>query len=832
MNTTTYWLRLTLHRRWVPLVALTLVVAIASGTVLALAAGARRGGSAWDRFVTEGKAAHALVSPVRVQPDYDKVRALPYVEGVVETPFANLFITDPATNPPVQVVFTSKGPFDDTMEKVFIVEGRSADQTNPGEAVVSERFVRETGRGVGSTITTLVPAKGFGQFAGSVVPEGFVPKGQRVLLDVVGVARVPALATAFGIDTAWVLPTQGYWTKHGAAIEGSTAVQDGSSPDANGVRVGALVRLKGGAADIPRLSRDISALNTAQSREQGAPPSGQGAPAAAQQTADITNMVAEAESTRATIRFERLAVWALALGAGLAALVVVGLLVARRSRTLTVDAGRLAPIGLTRGSLAAMGSTPLVVVGVIGALLGAALSVLASPLFPIGLSRYVEPTPGVQADATVLVVGAVLTVLIVVLIATAAAWRASVGNAVTTTRVRLGTRGWASAIPSLPTTIGARRATSLTGPGSAGPLWLAPAIGVLGIVAAATLATGVFDATHDSTLYSPGPSAGISFGFGNQIYLPSSVIEKKLRASKAPADADRIAGTFDVRFATATVDGQPLNVGDVGPKTDRPDRPVLEGRLPDAPGEIALGPGSAEELGAGVGDTLVLNGGLAGSKPIDFSVVGIALSDWQGNTSYSQIGMVSPQSFDDLFGDTFGLTYKLVVFKPGTDAAAWTNEFSRVNQAYDYADPIEQPRAIINLGRLAALPWVLGAFLAFLGVVGLAGGLASSQYAARKGHAVLRSLGFTRRQSRASIEWEGAVAALVATAVGIPLGIAIGRALWRSISLAVPVAYAPPSIDGLVFVVVATTVLIALLLALVPAWRAGRLRVPELLRGE
>ena len=104
----------------------------------------------------------------------------------------------------------------------------------------------------------------------------------------------------------------------------------------------------------------------------------------------------------------------------------------------------------------------------------------------------------------------------------------------------------------------------------------------------------------------------------------------------------------------------------------------------------------------------------------------------------------------------------------------------------------------------------------------------------RRGHdlAILRSIGFTRRQARIAITWQATLLTIIGLVVGIPLGIVCGRSLWRWLADSFPVAYVPPLALVAMVVVVPIAIVLASVLAAPPAYAATRIRPAQALRTE
>ena len=97
---------------------------------------------------------------------------------------------------------------------------------------------------------------------------------------------------------------------------------------------------------------------------------------------------------------------------------------------------------------------------------------------------------------------------------------------------------------------------------------------------------------------------------------------------------------------------------------------------------------------------------------------------------------------------------------------------------------------------------------------------------------MLRSLGFTKRDSRVAIAWQATLIAIVGLVIGVPLGIFTGRILWRQLAESFPVVYVPPLALVAVLLVVPVAIAVANLVAAGPAHAATRIRPARVLRSE
>jgi ABC-type antimicrobial peptide transport system permease subunit len=138
----------------------------------------------------------------------------------------------------------------------------------------------------------------------------------------------------------------------------------------------------------------------------------------------------------------------------------------------------------------------------------------------------------------------------------------------------------------------------------------------------------------------------------------------------------------------------------------------------------------------------------------------------------------------------------------------------------------------VNFGESANFPLLLGIVVALCGAATLLHLLVVSVARRRADSALLRALGFIRRQLAAVVCWQSATVAAVGIVVGVPLGIAVGRALWRAFAIYVGVIPVPVLPGWLIVALAAGVVAAALAIAIVPALLAARPRPARALRAE
>lgn len=165
---------------------------------------------------------------------------------------------------------------------------------------------------------------------------------------------------------------------------------------------------------------------------------------------------------------------------------------------------------------------------------------------------------------------------------------------------------------------------------------------------------------------------------------------------------------------------------------------------------------------------------------------------------------------------------------PSADATAKQSELEELG--FDFENT-GAPAKVANLDEAAGFPQAVAAFLAILGLVTVGHALASSPSRRRREFAVLRTLGFVRRQVGATLAVQATVVSAVALLVGLPIGIAGGRTVWSFVASGLSVIERPV-VPTSVLLVAPVAIVVANLMAALPARRAAAVRPAENLRAE
>jgi ABC-type antimicrobial peptide transport system permease subunit len=135
---------------------------------------------------------------------------------------------------------------------------------------------------------------------------------------------------------------------------------------------------------------------------------------------------------------------------------------------------------------------------------------------------------------------------------------------------------------------------------------------------------------------------------------------------------------------------------------------------------------------------------------------------------------------------------------------------------------VQRPGEIVNYRSMGATPALLGAALAFGALAALVLTLMASVNRRRRDLALLKALGFTRRQVAAAVSWQSTIAVGVGVVIGVPLGIVAGRALWDLFAHDLHVVPQPSVPVATIFLVGVGALLLANVVAVIPGRHAAR----------
>ena len=143
-----------------------------------------------------------------------------------------------------------------------------------------------------------------------------------------------------------------------------------------------------------------------------------------------------------------------------------------------------------------------------------------------------------------------------------------------------------------------------------------------------------------------------------------------------------------------------------------------------------------------------------------------------------------------------------------------------------------RPTDVLNYSRVQSTPLALAAVLALLAIGVVANLLVSSIRRRRRDFAILKTLGFRRRQLSATVAWQATTLVGVALVIGLPIGTALGRWVWSTFArnLGVPADAHTPA--GALLLAIPAALVIGNLIAAGPGALARRSKPATALRTE
>jgi hypothetical protein len=802
----------TLRRRWPGYLAITLLLGLVGGLAMGSVAAARRTEGAYPAYLAATNPSDLMVlSGISATPDapgYDpavirKIAALPVVAHVASYAGLNVGILglDGQPVPAPYIAGPLPGSLDGeyfSTDRVTAVQGRLPDPSRPDEIAIDAKGTPDT------------------VHVGAVVELGFYTNAQ--------------LQEAYAGKHVTPAARQKV-TVVGAVVYGSEETQDDIDTQRDG-----------GALFTPALTRKLigCCANFTETAVQLRPGTRLRDAEAAIQRVLPAGFPIEFYNTSLTVAKAQRAVAptsiALAVFGGiaaLAALIIAGQVTGRQLRRDRAELATMRALGAGPAATTADGLPGVLAAVILGALLAAAVAVALSPLAPLGAIRAVYPTPGVAFDAAVL--GGGILVIIVVMS----------GGAVVIARRRVPRARDAGLRPYRPfgvRVVSAVQALGLPVPATEGvrlafgsgadrdQVTVGPAI--LGTVLASVvmLATITFGSSLATLVSHPA-----LYGWNWTFDLSSGNTTDSVRDFAPVLDADpAVAAWAGIWYATASIDGQAVSV--IGMTPNSPVAPPrLSGHGLAAPDEVVLGAATLAALHKQVGDWVTVTDG--GAAPFRLRIAGTATLPSLGvaGTLHTEMGTGAVLDYQHIPKATAAEPSEiLVTLRPGADLAAARERFKPIvpPQNGGVISGVQRPAEITDYRSMGVAPLILAGALAAGAVASLWLTLAASVRRRRADLALLKTLGFTRRQLAATVAWQSTVAVAVGALIGVPLGIALGRYLWNLFAREISVIPEPSVPVPIVLLVIAGALAAANLVAAVPGRSAARVAAAALLRTE
>ena len=728
------FLRTESRRRWRAWLSLALIVGVFAGGVVTAAAGARRTGSAYPRFLDWSRAPDALVDAEPYNPSYARLSPA-VVMRVPQAADATVIKSFGVTPGIVQFIAPASNAIPGGFWKRKILSGRLADPARPGEVNVSFTLAQRFHLRVGDPL--------------------------RLVLTQVG-RRVPFVFHVAGIDAAQMeFPPQ---PSNGTYIAWGTPAFYRQHRALDGF-VQVALRFHHASRDWPAVQRELS-QNTHS------------------KLVEATLLSTQSVNTQRSIRPQAVALWLLAALFGVIGLLIVGQLLARLSFLEATGYGTLRALGMSRAQLMTAGLGRAAAIGAAGGVIAAVLGVALSPLLPVGLAQVAEPHPGIHADVRVLAAGLAAAILVTTGCAAWPGWRAAAERPLARRaepgqrQRRRGVISRLAAAGPVPLAMGIRLALHRGAGKAAVPVRSAvasAAVGVAALSAAIVFAASLSHLLASPALYGVTWDAAVTNNSGTGT---GPVVATVKRDRQVAACATGWTGA-PLRAGRTEFEAIVLEMPGGASFVPAP----VTGRLPRSSREIALGTKTLRQLHAPVGTTIQVSLAEYPARPM--TIVGTTvfptLSDRLGLGTGAAL---TPGGVLDLLpakAENPPPAVVFVRFRPGVGPQAGRQALTaRLAKAGSFTvDGPATPTDLVNFGQVQDLPQVLGIGLAVVALLTITHLLMTSVRRRQRDFAILRALGFTSWQVRGTLCWQALTLAGIALLIGVPAGIACGRLCWQ-----------------------------------------------------
>lgn len=444
---------------------------------------------------------------------------------------------------------------------------------------------------------------------------------------------------------------------------------------------------------------------------------------------------------------------------------VVALGIGREVRRAVANCEPLRALGATPQQRILVMATPIAVVGMSAAMCSVALSVWASRLFPVGPVRAAEPLPGTWADVPVLA-GSALFVAFMLIVAAVCTLRRD--------------RSWS------------RRAASIARPTafvrSLGPAALVGHINAVGTRQArlTILAATVTIAGLCSTAWFTQSLHDLRDAESRWGYTWTSSPELNFAAELADerysdlAEHPDVASVGFVESAVTGIAHTTVVISAFRPFRGEMTKPwLIAGRLPVGSREVALGERTARSLGVSIGDVVPVYSEFA--APVEWEVVGLVVPPYASASTETGSGAYTTIYNFDQLRFPFENTVRVLAVEY-RDGVSWDAVESDVTNRLDFRfenrSHAHTPRSITDIVGASVVVLWLFVFFGLLGLLAIL--LTSARHGTRHGRelAILRTLGFTRRNVHRSLLAEAVTVTSIAAVFGVALGLIAGARVW------------------------------------------------------